>query len=111
MHHIPGRLRLKFEQLKKRPDLTAAIEKEIGKLAGVTDVQARALTGSLLIRYDAAVLEREKLFSLLENVFRNAGLSFAYAPRATDAVADKLVDMMVEKCLERSALMLLGALL
>lgn len=60
---IPGRVRLRSSLLKSpaAPLILAAFE----DLPGVRSVELNRLTGSLLLRYDAAVLTAERLMPAL----------------------------------------------
>ena len=60
---IPGRVRLRSSLLKRpaAPLIPAAFE----DLPGVRSVELNRLTGSLLLRYDAAVLTAERLMPAL----------------------------------------------
>jgi copper chaperone CopZ len=56
----PGRVRLRFRELKNAA--TAALAKaRIGETPGVTAVEVNAITGSVLIEFDTAILPPEKL--------------------------------------------------
>jgi copper chaperone CopZ len=60
---VPGRIRLRFRELKNQAicDLVHARLKEI---AGITHVEIKTLTGSILLEYDTRILSTEKLFKL-----------------------------------------------
>jgi hypothetical protein len=127
IHHVAGRLRLKFPQLKNRPSLVATTEAAILKLRGVTSAEVNIITGSLLIRYDPRNTNSEILLAALNKTFKQLGLS------STDSMAhtshsqvreqapavrnnssqhsDMLLNMLIEKCIERSVVVVLGALL
>ena len=121
IHHIPGRLRFKFVQLKNQPARARMVESAIWKLIGVTSVEVSILSGSLLIRYEATGAEREKLLASLERTMMQIGLTSgsttpafstaSHLPAPAGVITDKLLDMLMQKCIERSALALLGILL
>lgn len=57
VHRLPGRLRLRLEQHKNRPEVLAGIAASLRACPGVLDVVANPTLGSLLIRHDAAEVE------------------------------------------------------
>jgi hypothetical protein len=121
IHHIPGRLRFKFVQLKNQPARARMVESAISQVIGVTSVEISILSGSLLIHYKATGAEREKLLASLERTMMQIGLisepttpafsKASHVPAPAGVVTDKLLDMLMQKCIERSALALLGILL
>lgn len=56
VHHIPGRVRIRIPDAKNDPDLIEKIRSDTCRARGVENVQCNPTTGSLLIRYDAALL-------------------------------------------------------
>ncbi len=57
-HFIPGRVRLRARPLKGNPVLAALLTERFGAIKGVEAVEANHLTGSLVITYDLAELQR-----------------------------------------------------
>jgi hypothetical protein len=119
---FPGRLRLRFSQLKRQPLYAAQVAASIRGLNGVLSVDANAVTGGLLIVYDVALADRSGLWPSLQAILNAQGLYQAAQQRSpqpgrssrsgwTDTVADKVVGTVVEKLLERSAFALVAALL
>lgn len=51
---IPGRLRLRLKRLRWQDDLVAQSVAALGSLPGIKQVEASAITGSILIFYDRA---------------------------------------------------------
>lgn len=122
IHHMAGRLRLKFPELKGLAKFADAVEKAIRQLPTVRLVQANSLTGSLLIHYDARGEEQTTLLQAIEDILTNRfglalskGISRTSSLRSLPAydnpIADRAVNMMIEKIVERSTLALLGVLL
>lgn len=121
VHHIAGRVRFKFPQLKNQPDLAVSVEKSLRRLDGVKLVQINPVTGSLLIHYDAHDARQKELLDVVEQVTRQFGLGHpaigqkrlhpASSASGTEQVVDKFIGLMIEKALERSALALVGAIL
>lgn len=127
IHHIAGRLRLKFSQLKNRPDLAHATEIAIRKLYGVISAETNVITGSLLIRYDTQDTDCSTLLAALDRTFKQFDLSSAQKtpaivhvqsnsnipapPRIPSTHTETMLNMLIEKCIERSVVVVLGALL
>jgi copper chaperone CopZ len=116
IHHISGRLRLNLAQIKRQPARAQEVQAAIWRINGVTSVEPNITTGSLLIRYDTAKVE---VGTILHSMKEAGLLSAPSAPDRTSAqhrpiaspVADKVVDMLVGKLIERSAVAILGVLL
>lgn len=122
IHHTAGRLRLKFLELKSRRDLCHAVEKAIRTLPMIRLVQANAVTGSLLIHYDARGTQQAILLKSIQNTLAsqfglifscdNPGKTAAETSRFhSNALAERMTEMIVEKIMERSASTLLGLLI
>ena len=122
VHHIAGRLRLKFPELKNRRDLSHAVEKAIRALPMVRLAQVNVVTGSLLIHYYARGTQQTILLQSIQDILANqfglrlpdkhAGKSTANVSRSdSNVLAERLTEMIVEKMMERSALALLGLLI
>lgn len=121
-HHICGRLRTRYPQLKNNPVRAKATEAAIRNIDGVISVEASSITGSLLIRYDAHAGKREALLAALYRTKQQLGLlqtpqhpsntpSHAAPAALAETVTEKLLGMVVEKCIERSTFALFAALL
>jgi copper chaperone CopZ len=114
IHHVSGRLRLKLAQVRKQPQRAQEVEAAICRIRGVTAVEASTVTGSVLIRYDAAEVD----VGTIMNSMKEAGLAAAGAENglmhhksSASPLAGKVVDVLVERLIERSAVALIGALL
>jgi copper chaperone CopZ len=114
IHHVAGRLRLKLPQMWRDPRRAQEIQSATCRIEGVTSVEANVVTGSLLIRYDAHKVDAETIMSamaemgLLSAPTRARGSQNRSTP---SPLADKVVDVLVEKLIERSTIALVGALL
>ncbi len=67
VHSLPGRLRFKLEGLKGQPDQAREIEARLAEVRGMQGVQASSLTGSVVAKYDPAVLESLDLYVAIAN--------------------------------------------
>lgn len=114
IHHIAGRLRLKLPQIRKEPQRAREIQSATGRINGVTSVEANIVTGSLLIRYDKDKVDVETIMSSMREMGLPSAPARARAAQhrpAPSPLADKVVNVLVEKLIERSAIALVGALL
>jgi copper chaperone CopZ len=119
-HHVSGRLRLKFLQLKGNANRAKQIEIAIRQLKGVISVEVNRVTGSVLVHYDAIDTGSHFFLDTLEKALLQLGLTIADGKMpnvpfpqtsSSSAIADKVVTALVEKLIERSAIALMGALL
>lgn len=66
----PGRLRLRVDRVKGDPALADSINRRLADVPGILEVEARPLTGSVLIGYDLAALfqSEDNLFNILREL-------------------------------------------
>lgn len=123
IHHLRGRLRLRFSNLKNNlPQLTGVID-TLRDVAGVEAIEASPYTGGMLIHYAQAAGDTGQFWDEIEAGLARHGLHHdprplrrQAGPGAPGAVLaatplGKVVDTLVDKLAERSALALLAALL
>lgn len=55
----PGRIRLKVQQLKRSPDLAAALRQRVADLPGVQRLDINPTTCSLLLLYDKQLFKKD----------------------------------------------------
>ena len=65
---VPGRLRLRFTQLKQQTERLMGLASALREVAGVTGVETSASTGSLLVYYDAVVGKTTQFWDQVEAV-------------------------------------------
>ena len=61
LHVIDGRLRAKLREVKGSPELAAKVEHSLHKTKGIKEVRANPVTGSVLVLFDSAVINSEKV--------------------------------------------------
>jgi hypothetical protein len=81
---MPGRVRLQVAGLRGNPARAAALRERLRTLAGVHQVEASALTGKALVRYDR---ERTTLPRILAAAETSAPCRASRAKRCTPALA------------------------
>jgi cation transport ATPase len=64
----PGRIRFRHRALAGDRELAHRIEAELTGVQGVSEVQARPLTASLLVRFDPALLDKEQLIEVVDGL-------------------------------------------
>jgi hypothetical protein len=119
VHHISGRLRLRLPRLRQRAASAQRLEIEVSKCRGIVFAKASSATGSLLIRYDSSRVTLEALLDVVRTAAAQLDLldaprpaqAMSASPAVKSVLADKLVDLVVGKLVERSAIALVGALL
>ncbi|HSU32945.1 MAG TPA: cation transporter [Bryobacteraceae bacterium] len=118
-HHVPGRLRVHVPGVKGSTGNAQVVERSLSNLKGVSRVETRTLTGSVVVHYDAAALDASALFAAL-NVRADFSQASAlhpagFSPARSNQIAAKAVKVVagyaLEKALERGIPLLLGALL
>lgn len=62
-HALPGRLRLRVPAIIGHPTAAEEIQNRLGRLDGIDSARVSGITGSVLLRYDADVVEPEIVFA------------------------------------------------
>jgi hypothetical protein len=124
IHHVPGRLRLQTPQLKgNRRAAESALDKAVA-ITGVLEARVSAVTGSLLITYDNRELTPAALWQSLckseivsgpSPIDESVPVTRAWigSPNAASekGLGGLVAGIIVERLLERSAVVLVGALM
>lgn len=58
VHSLPGRIRFRLESIRGKPDQAREIKTRLAAVRGMHGVEVSYVTGSVLARYDPAVLEQ-----------------------------------------------------
>ncbi len=72
LHKMPGRIRFHNACLHRKKDLCQAIERELMSVLGVDNYKTNALTGTVLILYDARQLNQSQLVEILDSALAQA---------------------------------------
>jgi Heavy metal associated domain 2 len=116
IHHIPGRIRIRIDALKRNSVRARALEKWLQSRNGVDRVEINTLTGSVLVHYRPACTSGDALMAAM----RDAGWLTYTAPRKPAVVVPKgmkrtvakaIVSYLAEAALERSVVALAAAIL
>lgn len=117
-HHVPGRLRVHVPGIKGNSLRAQAIENYLSQFKGVSRVEGRPLTGSVVVHYDANTLDSRTLFSALNIRTDIRALPSKHSPaspnhsgRIAAKAAKAVAGYALEKAVERGIPLLLRALL
>ena len=66
--HVPGRLRIRLHPDSRKPQVTEQIKNTLEGQHGVHEVAVNHLTGSIAVKYDAAVHEHTGILKVLEDI-------------------------------------------
>lgn len=117
IHEVPGRLRVKTPKLKNNHLQAQRAAEHMKTREGVLSTRANAVTGSLLIHYDVSRVNANQLLGTLrEHGFLDPHPAPLAPPRgqAIDLgrkLSNTVVDKLVERVVERSAVALIAALI
>jgi copper chaperone CopZ len=65
IHALNGRLRIKIAAVKGSPLEAQEIEDRLGRVHGITYVQANPITGNVLIQYDPGQIAQQAILQIL----------------------------------------------
>ncbi len=68
LHVVPGRLKIKGEEFKKRANLEEKLKSELNMFDGIKDIEYKSNTGSIIIWYDQKALSATTILEHLERV-------------------------------------------
>lgn len=118
VHHVPGRLRVKIPALKHRSGAVREIQ-ELLDLNGVSQVQVKSITGSVVVHYEPELIQPENLLQVLSagGYYDNANAVTledkmrTATSQAAAKVGKALFGWGVSKALEANGLSLLAVLI
>lgn len=128
IRHASGRLRMTWPHLKNDPVRIQAAEAELSLIRGVMTVRASSLSGNLFIRYDARRIEPVALVASVRQTMSNVVSAHPVRsppvphpsihrslPAGSRVLGEKLgnmlVNVVVEKAVERLGIALVAAVL
>jgi copper chaperone CopZ len=85
LHSIPGRLRVKIPSVKGQVDKANAVQSLLREMNGIESISANTVTGSVVVKYDPALLHSEQILSILK---KNSLFDEASAVTMDRAVAE-----------------------
>ena len=118
VHESRGRVRLRNDALCSDQELAHRIVRELSAVGGVTACDVRRVTGSLLVRFEPAVLDTCRLVRILDRLLAGSAHALAHAgdpAPAPFAVANASVglaalgEFALPALLPASALLLVGS--
>jgi copper chaperone CopZ len=93
-HHVPGRLRVHVPRVKGNMANARALEATLSKINGVSRVESRQLTGSVVVHYDPNTLNSTAL---------SAALGVPCGPRAVAMSSPRLAVTKLPRNIARNA--------
>lgn len=116
-HEVPGRLRIKINELKHQPLRAQQLESLFTEMTGVDRVAVNVSTGSMKVFYDPKMVNSGQLMNVLQAAGvriedrRSDPESDRFAIRASQVLGRAMVNWAVSKTLESRGLGLLAALI
>jgi hypothetical protein len=77
--YSPGRIRLRFKELKNSKT-AGLVSRRLVETPGITRVEVKPVTGSLLIEFDAAILPPEELMARGKRELEALGIHLELPP-------------------------------
>jgi hypothetical protein len=113
IHQVPGRIRVRSNAFRCRPDKALAAERRLRSMAGVRQVRVNPHAASITIHYDPKQVRRSDLFSAMEEVgcLGATARTVDGTRQVAEMVGKALMGAMIQKAVERSARTLVGALI
>lgn len=122
IHHTPGRLRVRSALVKNNEQRAGSALQWLRTVPGVTSVEANTITGSLTVRYDAALTRGGLLLDALKEagyVGHHVTVPIQPIPPTqtklggdlAGAIATRVAKTLAAYALEQAVLALVGALL
>lgn len=98
---MPGRLRLKVNNVSKFPSEVKNYDKYVVKglkmIDGINDVEFNYITGSVLIKYDAKKVEEEKIVNWINKVIATVLDNLTLIQEQGKDNLDYVIDLLEEK--------------
>jgi copper chaperone CopZ len=76
IHHIPGRLRVRAESIKRNRKAATEVKELLSHIAGIASIEVNTVTGSVLLTYDTSRTTSE----VIVDVLRRSGYVETEAP-------------------------------
>lgn len=111
-HHVPGRLRIRSAALKSNPEMAEKARAMVAPLPGIKSVETNPLTGSLTLHYRPAVTSAQTICDAVARVgIVVKPVSDCPIRRTGEHLGKAAGAMLMDKLVERSAGLLIAALL
>ena len=116
VHHVPGRLRVKSPALKKNERQAKLVKEYLDSMNGVLSADVSTVTGSIVIKYDAFLVEGKTILNSLHAMGHARSVTphgevYSSGIGVGQKVTDTLVNKLLETVVERSAVALIAALI
>jgi heavy-metal-associated domain-containing protein len=111
VHDIPGRLRFVLPALRANRRGAAGLRARVRAIDGVTSASANPLTGSLIVRYDGTHATREEIAASLLHFAPDIPRREPPGAGRASAIADIVVNAIVERIVESAVRVALAAVI
>ncbi len=113
VHDLPGRLRVRIPRLKGDAITANHLVNQVNQIAGISSVIANPVTGSILIQYDASIVNSATCLAVLniQTPREPVESESSRAHRLSSKVAEAALWYLLEKTLERCFLLILASVL
>jgi copper chaperone CopZ len=111
VHDLPGRLRVRIPATKGNSISAEKLVNRINALEGIASVDANPVTGSILIRYDTAIINAAACLAVLNHAtVWEPARPIAVQSRLASKMAEAAMWYVLEKTVERCFMLILAAL-
>lgn len=110
LHHVPGRLRVRVPALKNCAPRAAALRSELTEINGVTEVDCRVLTGSVIVYYDPESTDLTAIHKVL-GCPKTSAQPLALETRVSCKLTRAILMFAFEKAIERAVPALIASVL
>ncbi len=116
LHHVSGRIRVRVLCLKRCAAAASVLKSKLMELPGVTDVDCRIITGSVVVSYQPAMADVDVILQVLGcsellPAFHSPQPASRQGERFAGRVAQAALWMALEAAAERAIPMLFAAVL
>lgn len=117
IHHVPGRLRVQSPRFKRNEHQASQARDYMERVDGVVSSEVNTVTGSMVIKYDTNRVSGETLLNSLRDLGHmhthdnSRPAIYMHGSSSAQKVSDTVVNKLLETVIERSATMLIAALI
>ena len=119
LHHVPGRLRVRSDRLRRNQKAASEIRVFLGALDGIVDFSHNPVTGSVTVLYDRANFDpaafmlwlRDRSYIGVEPSLNTRSALERSARGAGKKIGGAVLGMIVEKLLEQTARAMIAAVI
>jgi copper chaperone CopZ len=119
IHNVPGRIRVTLPALRCKDNACSELQAILEGMYGVKDAVVKPVTGSVVVNYDAGMIDGKEILTFLEErgyynpalAAAKAGEAGSAADKAGHAICRAALGWAVGRALEGNGLSFLAALI